>query len=171
MVVNKRAPCYGRDDLIRRMLELADERRCVLLFGGRQAGKTTMLQHAQRVAVSRLCRSGRYSEETVAVYVNLMALPYNAGPSEFYGYLVDQVVAVCADVFDDVRSVVAEGSGQVRSIDTTEVFVEALERLLRATHGVRRVIFLLDEAGRVLGRRFPRAFQGQSVFHAVRRSI
>ena len=141
------------------MLELADERRCLLLFGGRQAGKTTMLRHAERVAVARLRRSGAHSEETLAVYVNLMALPYDAGPSEFYRYLMDRAGAVCADVFDDVRGAVAEPDGQVRSIHTTEAFGEELQDLLGAAHGVRRVIFLLDEAGRVLGRRFPRAFQ------------
>ena len=141
------------------MLELADDRRCLLLFGGRQAGKTTMLRHAERVSVARLHRSGSYSEETLAVYVNLMALPYDAGPSEFYRVLMDRAVAVCADVFDDVRGVVAEADGQVRSIHTTDAFGEALQQLLGATHRVRRVIFLLDEAGRVLGRRFPRVFQ------------
>lgn len=159
MVVDRRAPCYGRDDLIRTMLELADDRRCLLLFGGRQAGKTTMLRHAERVSLARLHQSGGYSEETLAVYVNLMALPYDAGPSEFYRFLLDRAVVVCADVFDEVRRVMAEADGQVRTIPTTDAFGEELQHLLRATHGVRRVIFLLDEAGRVLGRRFPRAFQ------------
>lgn len=141
------------------MLHLADDRRCLLLFGGRQAGKTTMLQHAQDVAVSRLNQSGGYGEEILPVYVNLMGLPYDAGPAEFYGYLVDRAIAVCSDVFDDFHSPLVEAGGQGRSIQTTEAFAESIESLLRATHRVRRVIFLLDEAGRVLGQRFPRAFQ------------
>ena len=62
-----------------------------------------MLRHAERVSVARLHRSGGYSEETLAVYVNLMALRYDAGPSEFYRHLMDRAVTVCADVFDDVR--------------------------------------------------------------------
>ena len=118
-----------------------------------------MLRHAERVSVARLQRSGAHSEETLAVYVNLMALPYYGGPSEFYRFLMDRAVAVCAGVFDDVRGVVSESDGQVRRIHTTDAFGEELQNLLGATHGVRRVIFLLDEAGRVLGRRFPRAFQ------------
>ena len=141
------------------MLELADDRRCLLLFGGRQAGKTTMLRHAERVSVAKLHGSRAQSEETLAVYVDLMALPYDAGPSEFYRFLIDRAIAVCADVFDDVRGVVAESGGRVRRIHTTDAFGEEVQRLLGGSRGVRRVIFLLDEAGRVLGRRFPRAFQ------------
>ena len=157
--VKKTPPCYGRDDLVRRMLDLADERRCVLLFGGRQAGKTTMLRHAQEVTLRRLRGSRGCSDGTLAVYVDLMGLPYDAGPAAFYRQLVDRAGAVCAEVFRGVRSVVAEVGGRVRSIHTTEIFGEELEHSLGATQRVRRVIFLLDEAGRVLGRRFPRAFQ------------
>ena len=149
--------CYGREDLINRMLTLADERRCVLLFGGRQAGKTTMLRHAQRVAVTRWRRSTGYDGASVAVYVNLMALPYDAGPSEFYGELLDRAIAVCGG--KDGGSVLVEGRERRRRIDTTDAFGTELARVPQVARGTRRVIFLLDEAGRVLGRRFPRAFQ------------
>ena len=159
MVIDRKALCYGRDALIRRMLDVAGDRRCVLLFGGRQAGKTTVLQHAEGYTVQRLQRPDAGGEETAAVYVDLMALPHDAGPSEFYACLVERAGAVCTEAFDDVRSSGFDAKVQVRDVQTTDRFVEHLERLFRATRRVRRIVFLLDEAGRVLGRRFPRAFQ------------
>ena len=118
-----------------------------------------MLQHAENWSARTLRISSGYSEETIAVYDDLMALPYDAGPPEFYGYLVDRLGAVFARVFEHVRRSTTERSARARLIRTTAEFGEALEYALRKVYGVRRVIFLLDEAGRVLGRRFPRAFQ------------
>ena len=119
-----------------------------------------MLQEAQRVAVDKLRHASGYREDVLAVYVDLMALPYDAGPAELYAYLIDRTVAVCADVLDeDDRFVAVESGGRGRRIPTADAFGESLGIVLRAMHGVRRVVFMLDEAGRVLGRRFPRAFQ------------
>lgn len=159
MVLNQGIQCYGRDGLINRMLALAEERRCVLLFGGRQAGKTTILQHAERVSIQRLLGSENFGEGALAVYVNLMAMPFDASPATFYRYLIDRTVDVCAMQFKHERSLVHEGFGQIGDVETTEAFASQIERLLRVTDSVRRVTFLLDEAVRVLGRRFPRAFQ------------
>ena len=149
-----RAACYGRDQLIGRMLAGADERRCVLVFGGRQAGKTTMLRHAQEMSAGNVRDGG---DEVVAVYVDLMALRYDAGPRDFYGYLLERAAGVCARVVEGLGRRVK--SGGARKAETAEAFVRDLGEVLAESGRVRRVVFLLDEAGRVLGRRFPRAFQ------------
>lgn len=159
MVLKGRSQCFGRDDLINKMLALADERRCVLLFGGRQAGKTTMLQHAERVSARKALVSGNFGEGSLAVYVNLMAMSYDACPATFYRYLIERMAAVCTATFENVRSLVSEAVVDVGSIETTEAFAIETERLLQVTGRVGRVTFLLDEAARVLGSRFPRAFQ------------
>lgn len=156
--MTRRTRCFGRDDLIQRMLGAAAERRCVLLFGGRQAGKTTMLQHAENMAVARLRGTEEYGEEHLAVFVDLMALPLEAAPPEFYGYLAAQL--------ERVRLRIAGGGGHpgkeaapARAIGTTDAFAETCGTMIRGIPRVGRVSFLLDEAGRVLGRRFPRGFQ------------
>ena len=150
--------CFGRDDLIRRMLSAATERRCCLLFGGRQAGKTTLLRHAEDMAVERLRDTEGYGEDNLAIFVDLMALPLEAGPAEFYGYVVAQL--------ERVRLNAARGDKHPRpeavpvgAIGTTDEFVERCGAVMQEMPRVRRVTFLLDEAARVLGRRFPRGFQ------------
>ena len=157
--MTSQASCYGRDDLIGRMLERADDSRCVLLFGGRQAGKTTILRHAERNSTKKFHRASRYSVGTVAVYVDLMALPYDSGPPEFYSYLMHCATSVCAEMFADVSRVTQARRGESVTIRTVDAFCKHLGTLFDARRRVRRVIFLLDEAGRVLGKRFPRAFQ------------
>ena len=156
--MRRRTRCFGRDDLIRRMLDAAAERRCVLLFGGRQAGKTTILQHAEDMAVERLRGTEEYGEEHLAVFVDLMALPLEAGPPEFYGDLAAQLERVRLRTADGGRHQGAEAA-PARAIRTTDEFVEHCGMVIRGMPRVRRVSFLLDEAERVLGRRFPRGFQ------------
>ena len=158
MAVNV-TPCYGRDTLIADLLQFADERKCVLLFGGRQAGKTTVLRHAQGVSVEGFRRSPAYGDGVLAVYVDLMALPYTAGPAEFYGCLLDQALQVCRTVFDGRSVEETRTTNQAPKVQTVDAFLDGLQTLFQARRGVRRLVFLLDEAGRVLGRRFPRAFQ------------
>ena len=117
-----------------------------------------MLQHAEDMAVKRLRRTEDYGEENLAVFVDLMALPLEAGPPEFYGYLAAQLESVRLRTAGDVGRQEAEAASG-RAIGTTDEFVERCGVVIRDMPRVRRVSFLLDEAERVLGRRFPRGFQ------------
>ena len=151
--------CFGRRELMERLLEHADERKCVLLFGGRQAGKTTLLRYAEAETIKRVKVRHSYGDATLAVYVDLMRLRYDAGPPEFYRFLLECTTAVLSRVGDGDGIWVTGRDGEGKRFHTIEEFLQGVGALLQEQNRVQRIVFLLDEAGRVLGRRFPRAFQ------------
>ncbi len=147
-------PCVGRDLVVRELLERAAQLKCVLLYGGRQAGKTTLLRNVERVSVAAARGAVAFADAEVAVYVDLMGLPYDAEPSDFYRLLVLRTGAVLARV-EEPRG----PREKPRLRYDVEAFVAAVAGMLEAHPQLKRITFLLDEGSRVLGSRFPRAFQ------------
>lgn len=149
------ASCVGRGIFLNHLLAVALDRRCVLLFGGRQSGKTTMLlklaaNMAQSVSVSRM------DTFTCPVYVNLTALPMNASPADFFEVLSDAASAACARSIDGF--VVSDAA--TNQCSTIEGFAARIQEITSGAGEVDlTILFLLDEAERVLGERFPRGFQ------------
>ena len=158
-VVRYPSICLGRHALSRAVVASAQERRSVLLFGGRQAGKTTLLRHIQERMVDELRAIGEFGGSPVGVYVDLLGLPFDARPPEFYSLLARSAVTACRslDTEDKSRRLTDSDDASPATIDE---FQENLCQLFRQTGGLAdEFVFLLDESKRVLGSRFPRGFQ------------
>jgi hypothetical protein len=137
----------------------AREQGCVLLFGGRQSGKSTVLR---RIAQQSIAPNGSEQLCRLPVYVDLMRLPYDAGPWDFFSMLCQCAGAVCDVGVPGYRPPKAPRS--IRSLDT---FEEALLQIRAGASGIDlRFVFLLDESKRVIGDRFPRGFH-DNIFHLL----
>lgn len=150
--------CFGRDGLCSDLIASAFEARAALLFGGRQAGKTTVLR---RIA-TQLGQSGAsvavLDRLDLGVYVDLMALPHDATPIDFYRLLSRLAWQECKKrILGYSLASPPSLSGKVSTLDA---FTESLRMIISAGGNLElRILFLLDEAKRALGNRFPRGFQ------------
>lgn len=126
----------------------------VLLYGGRQAGKTALLRRiaAEQAAIPK--DANELSQHEIYVYVDLMRLPYDATPSEFFALLATESVQA------GVEQIKGFARPQLPKICNLEDFISSLDEIRKGCFQIDlRLIFLLDEAKRVLGSRFPRGFQ------------
>ena len=82
---NRSVVCLGRDQLRKAIITAAKDCGCVLLFGGRQSGKTTLLR-----AMEGDLRIDPHSDSTIRlpVYVDLMQLKYDATPTDFFNLVI-----------------------------------------------------------------------------------
>ncbi len=149
-----------RDDACNRILEATRKTNAVLLFGGRQSGKTTLLLRLR----DRLLRmSGNVltlGSLDVPVYVDLTRLKYDAEPADFFQLLVLAARRSCAQQIVGFPSDSVDSHIVRRTGDLLDNFVGDLQGVSTACGEVEpRFVFLLDEAKRVLGDRFPRGFQ------------
>jgi hypothetical protein len=146
----------GRDVLCARILKSSLDSRVVLVFGGRQAGKTATLRRTAQLNPVK-ADINVLEDLDLPVYVDLMRLPYDAKPPEFFRMVTELARRHCKDHitgFPDVSLESTSGSA------TSEVFAADIAKLCVAAKEVKvRFIFLLDEAKRILGSRFPRGFQ------------
>lgn len=148
--------CFGRRELRGSIVTGARHCGCVLLFGGRQSGKTTLLRAVEydllEGSADRSAGAG-----LVPVYVDLMRLPHDAEPADFYRLILKCARNTCSMLWqglpataldrDDARSLRLEG------------FQEAMLALRTDAGGRSEFTVLLDEFKRVLTTRFPRGFQ------------
>lgn len=151
--------CYGRDELCERIIRSFREQGCVLLFGGRQSGKSTVL----RAIAQRAEPTGTSGEVFwLPVYVDLMRLPYDADPWIFFGMLRDCAIQSCMAAIPRFRP--GNSRLTIRSVSAFEN--EILQARASATGMDLRIAFLLDESKRVIGNRFPRGFH-DNLFHLL----
>jgi len=136
-------------------LERALQRsNAVLLYGGRQAGKTTLLRILHDASLAGRPNVDQLSGYELFVYVDLSRLQYDATPAEFFLHLYMKTVVACKA---RVTGFEYEDTHTPRDLDS---FVLGLLAVAGACGQVDvRFVFLLDEAKRVLGARFPRGFQ------------
>ncbi|HVW53974.1 MAG TPA: AAA family ATPase [Trinickia sp.] len=145
----------GRRDLVIDLAKQAVNRRCVLLFGGRQSGKTTLLRKVHE-ALQRSVHVDRFDTFTCPVYVDLTGLPVDAKPSDFFAYLLSAAVETCKTLVDGFPANIFESN----VCSTIEEFASKIRSITNSTGNVDlTVLFLIDESERVLGERFPRGFQ------------
>lgn len=145
----------GRESLVETLITSATNKRCALLFGGRQSGKTSVLLKI----VDRLKRDisvATLDSFVCPIYVDLTLLPIDAQPTNFFSFLVRCAVQTC-------RSSILGFEGpelQELEINTIDDFAKCI-RLITSSAGEvdLTLLFLIDEAERVLGERFPRGFQ------------
>lgn len=151
--------CFGRDDFCAELEDGVIQSRSSLLFGGRQAGKTTLLLRLQKRVNQKNKRGGLRGNLNLAVYVNLLELPPDATPATFFRKLAKQTVEACRDCVRgfSLKRLPSHARPQDSSPD---IFALDLKQILSACHHKHvRPIFLLDESKRILGDRFPRGFQ------------
>ncbi|WP_127837765.1 ATP-binding protein [Burkholderia gladioli] len=150
--------CIGRDELINEVVIAARKHGAVLLFGGRQSGKTTLLRKLAEVLSVKKGSVGTLSSLDIPVFVDLMRLPVDATPVDFFSALITAAVAQCARQIDGFPSSYSYET-ELRGDPLTR-FIFNLETLNRQCGEVDiHLLFLLDEAKRVLTDRFTRGFQ------------
>lgn len=150
--------CFGRDELMSEVAIAAKRHGAVLLFGGRQSGKTTVLRKLTEVLSKVRGDVSRLSGLDVPVFVNLMRLPVDATPASFFSFLISAAVAQCERQIDGFEFKCVSDSGTKH--DPLSQFISDLDVIGRCCGEVEiNLIFLLDEAKRVLTDRFPRGFQ------------
>lgn len=153
--------CFGRDQLCNEIKTKTFEKGCVLLFGGRQAGKTTIML---KIAGDMSCERADVavlSSFDLPVYVDLTSLPVEASPQDFFCHLADKANTACEQYIKGFEhKKLPSNSMENPTKDHLGVFVKDLLSILATAGEIDlRFLFLLDEAKRVLGGRFPRGFQ------------
>jgi hypothetical protein len=133
--------CFGRDELCDHIIRSALEQGAVLLFGGRQAGKTTVLL--------RIEENHRARPDVIPIYVDLMTLPPEAGPAEVFRLLSYLARQRCRE-----RNPSLSPSGRSSEAIAQFMFddlVSDLSTLLDAMTEPNLIfLFLIDEAKRML---------------------
>jgi hypothetical protein len=129
----------------------------VLLFGGRQSGKTTVLHAVEDHLANAVLGIDAGCQALVPVYVDLMQLAYDATPFDFFRLVLQLAHLAC------VRHIVGFKSASIRrrrgDSRTIEDFRAGMLLLNEAVGVDLHFVLLLDEAKRVLTTRFPRGFQ------------
>ncbi|SRR6266404_6254480 len=87
--------CVGRRDLCGGLVESALDSGAVLMFGGRQAGKTTVLRKIENDLRKVSCSTDDLCPLNVPVYADLMRLPYDATPRDFFRMLSKLALDAC----------------------------------------------------------------------------
>jgi energy-coupling factor transporter ATP-binding protein EcfA2 len=124
--------CVGRDELAAAVVRSASEAGAVLLFGGRQSGKSTLLRHiASKLRVTNGV-SGHLSALVLPVLLDLMTLPYDAQPSDFFRVALQETLGACASQVNGF----ALPSALSREPTTLDSFIDNLSILKVATGNV-----------------------------------
>src|ERR1035437_8567844 len=148
--------CFGREQLLGALVDGAANCGCVLLFGGRQSGKTTVLRAVEKDLANNVAASTSNCHVQLPVYVDLMRLHYEATPVDFFDLLVERAICTCARQIRGFEGVARSAGGDPGSVDRFRSQILAA----RDCAGVDiHFVFLIDEAKRVLTSRFPRGFQ------------
>lgn len=154
--------CIGRDEFINELVATAEAQRSVLLFGGRQSGKTSILLRTKWLLSERISsnRGGIPMRVLVPIYMDLMRLPHDAGPGDVYSRMLTGAKEASRELLKIGRfDWLSIPLFRRRAISFDEL-IQGIEKIIRrAAHVGVRFIFLFDESRRVLGERFPRGFQ------------
>lgn len=159
--VYSRPLCLGRDRLCEDVLRSVSSHGCVLLFGGRQAGKTSFLHHIVD-QLDTVVESSSATQVQIPVFVDLMRLPYDATPCDFFAMLALLSIQACRSHFPRL----VREKELKRKINGLESFEREVMRLRSASSCDLRFVYLLDESKRVIGPRFPRGFH-DNLFHLL----
>lgn len=145
----------GREDVKNKIIKEALTRRCVLLFGGRQSGKSTLLLKVMS-DLSRKMKMDKLDSFTCPVYVDLTTLPSNAETPDFFNLLVTSAISSCCKFIDGFDST----KFNKQSCNNIEIFTDRILEITKNTGNIDLTfLFLIDESERILGERFPRGFQ------------
>jgi hypothetical protein len=143
--------CFGRDPLCLEIVKAAIDNGAVLLFGSRQAGKSSVL-----LRIRELLSHATPQETGIAilpVYLNMQTLPPEATTSSVFRLMASEA-AVCCQV--DSHS----GSATVETAFYLDRLIEELARIVRTIErSDAKFLFLIDETKRIVGSKFPSGFR------------
>ena len=151
--------CVGRTEMVGRIISSAFNDRATLLFGGRQSGKTTLLCRIEQLLELTIANVREMGDVDAAVYIDLMTMDHEAGPADFFRHLTNKLANTCRDRIQgfELGVLPSDNSAMGSALDQ---FHDDILAIFKAAGEVElRVLFLLDESQRVLGKRFPRGFQ------------
>jgi hypothetical protein len=152
--------CFGRELLINEIKMKCFEKGSVLLFGGRQAGKTTILLKLEKDMGQQRADVKILSDLDLAVYIDLTSLPAEATPADFFSLLCKKAYRACKQNVNGFRGEPIHPSIWSQTKDCLGEFIKVIASFIKNVGETDlRFIFLLDEAKRILSRRFPRGFQ------------
>jgi len=148
-----------RDALCASIIRSSLGSRVTLLFGSRQAGKTAVLRHIVKTVQPSSADVDVLGDFDLPVFVDLMRLPYDATPPDFFRLVLEAAHNACSKA---IRGFAIPQSTQQEKLAgaSPEAFASSIQLFRQGAGEVNlRFVFLLDEARRVLGPRFPRGFQ------------
>jgi hypothetical protein len=149
--------CIGRDTIVDRLQASLRDTPAALLFGGRLSGKTTILLRLAQQLLHHSNAIDANSDILLPVYVDLLSLPHSAEPSDFFRLMSRRAAESCRLLLPqiDIRQL-PSSEGRM---DALSAFHADMTFLATANKREVRFLFLLDEAKRVVGERFPRGVQ------------
>lgn len=150
--------CYGREALTRAVIDGLRTSQAALLFGGRLAGKTTLLLKVHE-QLRRVVKADELDRYDLPIYVNLMDLAADAGPEQFFALVFSKAADACAL---DVQGWTRQGYHETFRLEAMgfSAFIQGLSALRKAAGAVDLgFVFLLDESKRIFSSRFPRGLQ------------
>jgi hypothetical protein len=143
--------CFGRDPLCWEIVKAAIDSGAVLLFGSRQAGKSSVL-----LRVRELLKHATPRDTGIAilpVYLNMQTIPPEATPSDVFRLMANEAAVFCQ--VDRNSELVGVGT----TVDLDRL-VQMLARILRRIErSDAKFLFLVDETKRILGNRFAPGFR------------
>jgi hypothetical protein len=98
--------------------------------------------------------SSSASQVQIPVFVDLMRLPYDATPNDFFAMLAQLSIQAYRNHFP----MLVREKELTRKVKGLESFERGIMRLRSASSFDLRFVYLLDESKRVIGNRFPRGF-------------
>lgn len=151
------AHCFGREQVCAEIVRSATTDGSVLLYGGRQSGKTTVLLRIARDLADLRGSIARMVSLDVPVYVDLMKLPAEATPPDFFRVCASLASAACQKQVDGFCPPDLISN---RSQPGLDAFEQDICKVIAACGQTQvRLVFLIDESKRILGERFPREFR------------
>ncbi len=143
--------CFGRDPLCWEIVKAAVDNGSVLLFGSRQAGKSSVL-----LRIRDLLRHATPQDTGIAilpVYLNMQILPPEASTSNVFRLMASEAAVLCqVDPHSDVTGVEAPFY--------LDRLIEELARIVRKIErSDAKFLFLIDETKRIVGGKFPSGFR------------
>src|SRR3546814_634862 len=114
--------CFGRSELARAVVSSAEDCQSVVLYGGRQSGKTTLLKYIESQLGHAVRTPTDADERSLGVYVDLLRLPYDADPASFYRTLVQLAAKACSGTIAGFEQPILSSQEKERreSIDTLD---------------------------------------------------
>lgn len=144
----------GRETEVTAIKQALARTNAVLLFGGRQSGKTSLLRNLQKRNSTERHETSVLSSCELYVYIDLNELHYQATPETFYALLGMKAARSCEAMITGFQCPPIDSEYQLDGLISLFAVIRA-----GCSQVDVRFVFLLDEAKRILGDRFPRGFQ------------
>jgi hypothetical protein len=151
--------CFGRQELVEALPRTAFGEGAVLLYGGRQSGKSTLLLALEESMARVRVSAAKLGDVDVPVYLDLLRLGFDDGPKQLFARFARLARNACERQVDGFSSD-GDLDACIHEVVDLETFLRALNAVAsRCGSANCRFLFLVDEAKRMAEGRFPRGFQ------------